>query len=348
MLVAVSSPELSGRLLAAAVREELTRVNGGIEFAELIEPGEPGPVLGFWEGVKAASGARRALRSAMDRISRRPPDVLLLVAFPGLNLRLGAWARRSGIPTVYLAPPQIWAWGAGRAKLLRRAADRVVCLYPFEPPILRKAGVDAVFLGYPLLDTVLSASDEAGNLERSGVVLLPGSRPAEVAFHRPLFEAAMRELGARGLAVGGVWVEAAEQGAGVGLLAAARERYRTIVRARAATVVSGTTTLETALLGVPQVVSYHLGSVSRLLARMLVRTKYFALPNILAAERVVPESLDPTVMELAVELEAALRPERQEYARELARRLAAMLGPTGANRRIARLLFETAQRGASV
>jgi len=324
VLVAVSAGELSGRLLAAVVQKELGPDAG---YVELVEPREPGPVFGFREGLKSGTAVRRALATALDRVARLKPDVALLVAFSGLNLRLGVELRRRGVPVVYLSPPQVWAWGAGRVRVLRQAADKVVCLYPFEVPLLRRAGVDAVFLGYPLLD--LLAHEPA---EREGVALLPGSRPSEVAFHRPLFEQAA-------IGFGDVrWVE--PQGEGLGDCA---RRYGIIGSARAALVVSGTAALETALLGTPQVVCYHLSLLSRLAARALVRTRFFALPNILEGERTVPEILEPRARQLAQELSSALAPKRLEQAQVLARRLSRLLGPLGGGARIAQLVRETAR-----
>ncbi|MBM3315316.1 hypothetical protein FJY71_05685, partial [candidate division WOR-3 bacterium] len=324
VLVAISAGELSGRLLASVVQEELGQDAG---YVELVEPGEPGPVFGFWEGLRSGPAVRRALATALDRVARFRPDVALLVAFSGLNLRLGVALRRSGIPVVYLSPPQVWAWGAGRVRVLRQAADNVVCLYPFEVPLLCRAGVDAVFVGYPLLD--LLTREPA---ERAGVALLPGSRPSEIAFHRPLFEQAAERLDDVR------WVE--PRGEGLGDCA---RRYGIIGSARAALVVSGTAALETALLGTPQVVCYHLSPLSRLAARALVRTRFFAMPNILAGERAVPEILEPEAGQLAQELSSALAPERLEQAQDLARRLSRLLGPAGAGARIAQLVCETAR-----
>ncbi len=346
VLVAVSAGELSGRLLAEAVCREFGQ--NGIERLDLVGPGGPGPVLGFWEGIRAAPQVGRALKKALDAIRSRRPDVVLLVAFPGLNLRLGAAARRAGIPVVYLAPPQVWAWGAGRTRALRNAADRVVCLFPFERPVLEKAGVRAEFLGYPLLDALMAESGAARGPGGDHVAFLPGSRPAEIAYHRPLFAAAMAEMAKTGPGVRAQWVEAPESESEGGLLAAARERYRLMAGARAAAVVSGTATLETALLGVPQVASYHLSPATRLLARALVRTRFFALPNILAGEQVVSELLEPTAGQVAGELRRQLAPGGRARARVLAGQLAALLGPAGACRRIERFVLDTARAGVRV
>jgi lipid-A-disaccharide synthase len=289
------------------------------------------------------------------------PDVAVLVSFSGLHLPLGRRLRRRGIPVLYLGPPQVWAWGGWRKRRLRKAADKVVCLFRFEEEVLRRAGVNAAYFGYPLLDGVTARLSRAQMLEKLGlgpneryVVFLPGSRPSEIAHHRPLFRQVFAGLrrtvsGVRGAVVLNSEVQSPKskvampdtrdlQDEEAGLAVTSENRYDVMRHADCACAVSGTVTAELAILGVPMVVCYHLPWLSRVLAQALVRTPYFALPNILAGTRLVPERLEPEPGWLVRMLALLMRDseERRQQVEGLAR-VAANLGPSGGMAHICRL-----------
>ncbi len=351
MRILVSCGEPSGWLFAGLLEQALAGLAPGLR---IIRPGNRGlseSVVGFWEGLRIAPALRRRLNRTVVQVEKMSPDVVVVIGFSGFNLELGVRCRNLGIPVVYLAPPQVWAWGRFRVRTLRKAADKVVCLFRFEEKLLGQAGIDAVFLGYPLLDMVKAALSKEQVLVRLGlsadekyVVFLPGSRLEETRFHRPLFKRVFCRLrqavsGIRGVMVALGTRESLNEMA-VGLDA----RYSIIHHAECAVVVSGTACLETALLGTPQVVCYHLSAVSRLLAEVVVRRRQFALPNILLNERVIPELIEPTADRVLAEVLAMLgSPARQEQARRLSTKLGELLGPSGAMERIARLVLEYAQ-----
>lgn len=323
MKIAVITGEASGRLYAGLVERALVAARPDTEIARFDAGREGDEVLGFAEGLRAAPRLERRLRDVHRRIAMAGPDLVLLTGFSNFNLPLGRACRRLGLPVVFLAPPQLWAWGGWRVGLLRSAADRVICLFGFEADPLRRRGIPAVFVGNPLADDCRSSAEPGGR----GIAFLPGSRPGEVARHQRLFDAV--RVGGRRFTL--------EPGT-----PPAPARYDLLAGADAAVVTSGTATLETALLGVPQVVCYRLAPATRLLARLLVRTRWFALPNILLGRETVRELLNPTPALVARELRALLdRPETRARARRDAVELRRLLGPPGAAARIAELLLST-------
>lgn len=345
MRVLVSCPEPSAALLAAVLERDLADRVPGLDIVRL--PAAD-PTLGFWEGVKAANRGRRWVLAA-DRLARaRSPDVALLVGMPGLNLPLGSRLRRSGVRVVLVAPPQVWAWGRKRARAARAAADLVVCLLPFEQPLWCAAGINAVFVGHPLLDLLADAAARPGAAAGERLLLLPGSRPAELDFHRLLFLDCAAELVRCRPGLEFREVPVPVDPSPHRQLADAGRRYRLMAGASAALAVSGTVTLELALLGVPMVACYHLSRPTRLAARLLVRTRRFALPNILLGSDEIPELLEPSVRELAAVAGRLLDdPAAIELAADRAERLRRQLGPPGAGRCIARLVERLASRGAA-
>jgi lipid-A-disaccharide synthase len=350
--VVVSAGEASGRVMLELFRQGMVRVEPGCEVLSLAETSELGPVFGFAEGLRSGPALGDVLGRAEDAVARLKPDVVMLVSFSGLHLPLGRRLRARGLPVLYLGPPQVWAWGGWRKRRLRRAADKVVCLFKFEEELLRRAGVASAYFGYPLFDSVKSKLGREEVLNRLGlgpndryVVFLPGSRPAEMKYHVPLFKATCERVLKLVPDIRAVMVTASPESLVHvptsivrGLPVVSNDRYEVMRHAECACAVSGTVTAELALLGVPMVVCYHLPALSRMLARLFVRTRYFALPNILAGGGVVPEELEPGPDRLAELLEPLTRDSEERKQQVVAlRRVAGELGPPGAMARICRL-----------
>ncbi|HDQ99495.1 MAG TPA: hypothetical protein ENN51_04330, partial [candidate division WOR-3 bacterium] len=272
MRITVVTGEPSGRLYAGLVEEALAVAAPDTEIIRLEAAGHHDTVLGFTEGVRSAPRLTRRLSAVGRRIAGLGPDLVLLVGFSNFNLPLGRACRRVGLPVAFLAPPQLWAWGSWRCALLRRAADLVICLFPFEADWLRRRRVRAVFTGNPLVDAVRAGEGRTARstrkmtLERLGmsqdqryIAFLPGSRPSELTHHNRLFDTI--EIPSY------LCLRIAPDSP------LAPHRYDLLAHADAAVIVSGTATLEAALLGLPQVVCYHLGGPTRLLARLMVRPR---------------------------------------------------------------------------
>ena len=350
----VSAAEASGDRLAAELLGALRRLcpveargcAGPALRAEGVEAlvrVEDLSVCGAWEllaRLPAIRRARAALRAALDE----RPDLVLTVDAPDFHLPLARAARARGIRAIGYVSPQLWAWRPGRARDVAAALDRLLCLFPFEPALYEPWGLDARFVGHPVVERLAGARREA---VPGRFALLPGSRPEELRRLLPVFLetaaiARSRRPGARfrlGLAEaldGRDGLRARAEAVGVepvdGLIAAAAD-------AEAALVASGTATLELCVLGVPMVVAYQVHPSTWALGRLLVRgVRHLALPNILAEAELVPEHLqrlDPEALACDL-LAVAARPGLAERLVELRERL----GPPGASERAARALLE--------
>jgi lipid-A-disaccharide synthase len=350
MRVVISAGEPSGEVLAGLLESELSLSVPSCDVHRLQDRVPVTPVLGFGAGLTAAVRMRKTLGAAERAVIELLPDVIVLIAYSGWHLPLGRRLRRRGLRVVFLSPPQVWAWGAWRIRALERAADQVVCLFRFEQALLRQSGIDAEYFGYPLLDSVAAARHRHVVSVRSdrglSLVVLPGSRPSEYNYHGPLFQTAGAELRREfpELVVADLrTIVRHVTGSAVG--PEPESRYQVMASADCALAVSGTVTAELAILGVPMVVCYHLPTVERLLARAVIRTQWFALPNIVARRSIVPELLNPSPAVLAVAVADVLGSDaRRRQMRSDLELVERELGPAGAMAAIARLVRATAHR----
>lgn len=301
------------------------------------------------------------------------PKAALLVDVPDFNLPLGARLRRLGVQVLGYVAPQFWAWRAGRLRIIGRCYDRLACILPFEEGPLRRHGVDALFVGHPAAEVdplrpgeVRLEQYSGGAFSHNGleegrrcVALLPGSRPAEVArLLEPMLRAAAR-LRRRDPSLRVVLAQAASLVLGknfpeipdwVQVVTSddtPRHGRAVLSLADVAAVASGTATLEAALQGTPQVVAYKLAWPSFCVAKLLVRSRFVALPNILVNSPVVPELIQSkmTVDALTAHLSELLDNEPAAAAQRRALLpLRSMLRGPGATRATASLLAEMIQR----
>lgn len=263
-------------------------------------------------GLTQAAGRLRTLWRAYRALARRlrenPPDLCVLVDFPEFNLRLARLAKRAGVPVLYYIGPQVWAWRRGRVRKIARRVDRLAVVFPFEPALYEGQRADVEFVGHPLLDRVRATRGRDETLRAHGldpdrrtVVLLPGSRPSEIAYLLPPLLDAVRRLAADprlqfplALAHTLSATEMRERirAAGVDVRVVEGDTYNLVAAADVALVSSGTATLECALLERPMVIVYRLGPLSYGLGRVLVRgVRWIGMPNIVAGRQVVPELL---------------------------------------------------------
>jgi len=251
------------------------------------------------------------LRAAMARLTAAldaGPDLLVPIDFPDFNLRLAGEAARRGVPVVYFVSPQVWAWRRGRVRDIRRRVARMLVLFPFEVPFYEEAGVPVTFVGHPMAGTPEVPEDVTRELaSRLGLhagarrlVLLPGSRPGEVARLLPRMLAAAGDLGRTRpdlevllpLAPG---LDADEVAALVAGSEAPRTRvhrgdYPAVLTLGTAGIsASGTATLDAALAGLPVAVVYAVQPLTYLLGRLLVSVDHIALPNLVLGRRLLPE-----------------------------------------------------------
>ncbi len=360
MRLLVSAGDPSGDIRAAELLESLSgmaRVRcsglGGDRLAaagmEVTHHLRDYSVMGFAEVATSLGRLRRLGRALRREALESHPDALLLVDYPGMNLPLAEWAARRGLRVVYYVSPQLWAWGRGRVRRVRRGVDLMMTLFRFEEGFYRERGVPAVWVGHPLVDAVPEPthSDPDGPL-----ALLPGSRAQEVGGMLPPMLEAVSGLRREGMApevtvavsasVPAELYGAASALPGVRLAGSLREALE---GAAAAVVCSGTATLETSLHGVPFVTVYRTSPATWLLARLMVRgVSRIGMANIVTGTDVSPELIQSRVSGPLIAEE--LRPMLREGAgRDRRLRLLPLvreaLGEPGASERAAsRLLAE--------
>jgi lipid-A-disaccharide synthase len=364
--------EASGDLHAAAVARELRARHapyevvgiGGDAMREagvrLLHHVEQFAVMGLVEVLRHVPRHWALLRELRARIRSGNTALLVLIDYPGFNMKLAAEATAAGVPVLYYITPQVWAWGAGRLSKLATTVTRAAVILPFEEKLLRDHGVAATFVGHPLLDraermpTRSEARASLGLPEDATVLaLFPGSRAQEIARHLDEFVATARELERRRSDLR-VIVSAAPHI----VLNASRCPYPmvhsasfTVLRAAdAAMCKSGTTTLEAAVAGCPLVVAYRTNALTYLAARRLVKIPNIGLVNVVAGRRVAPEfvqeALRPNSVADALE---PLLDQRSARRAEMLTELAAVrasLGTAGAARRVATMALELATRDA--
>jgi len=285
------------------------------------------------------------------------PDLLILIDYPGFNLRLAKSAKNMGTVILYYISPKVWAWGKRRIATIRRYVDKMAVIFPFEEPMYRNAGVDASFVGHPLLDIVKTKYRCEEALEKFGITkdkttiaLLPGSRRSEVdrllpemlkaavlikenrpgvQFVLPLADTISPESVAPMMAANPVTVQIVRN-----------DTYDALAVSDIAIVASGTATLETALLDVPMVIVYRVSALTYYLAKLAVRIEHLGLVNILAGRTVVPELLqnEATGEKIAAEiLDMLNNRERMDAMKAEYSRIKALLGERGAADRAASL-----------
>lgn len=354
---------------AAAVARELVRRQapyaltgvGGDRMREagvaLMEHASRLTVIGFAGVLGQVPVLWRLLRQLRRRFASGRVAAVVLVDFGGFNLGfVAAAAKAAGIPVLYYITPQVWASRPGRIEKLRRNVSRAAVIFPFEETLLRSHGVDATFVGHPLVEAAaaLPGRDEARRalgLEGGGPVLalFPGSRPQEVARHVAPFTEAARDLRRRipGLQVVCSHAPTVDIDPATVPFPLVRAPSLTLLRAAdAALCKSGTTTLEAAVAGCPLVLAYRMGGFDHAIAKRLVRIPDIGLVNIVAGRRVAPEFVQDEFVParvadaLAPLLEAGSAPREQMLADLAAVR--AKLGAPGAASRVAMMVLDLA------
>jgi lipid-A-disaccharide synthase len=311
--------------------------------------------MGFTQVILNLRTILRNIDTCKKDIEEFRPDVLILIDYPGFNLRIAEWAHAKGIPVHYYISPQVWAWKKGRVHTIKKVVDRMYVILPFEKPWYAQYGVDVDFVGHPLLDAIEQEGRSPltalpGDDGRAVVALLPGSRRQEIARMLPLMvEVAKRFPQQRFVlaAAPSVPLEVYAEGIGKAPITVVSGRTYDVLRtARAALVTSGTATLETALFGVPEAVCYSGSALNVWIAKRLVDIKFISLVNLIMDREVVRELIqsDLTVDSLSEELERLLDdgPYRDRMACEL-KDLQRRLGGPGASAKVASAVWKSMQ-----
>jgi lipid-A-disaccharide synthase len=307
-------------------------------------------VVGLVEVITHLPAIRRRFKALVAEAASRRPDAAVLIDFPDFNLRLARELHALGIPVFYFVSPQIWAWRTGRVEQIKKYVRKMIVIFPFEQEFYRSHGVDVAYVGHPLAFLPLpqvSRMDFAAQYKldpnKQWVALLPGSRRREVHLNLPPLMDAVELLQKEGsdfeylLPVASTldkeWVRY-QLGPAYKAVKLTESAQATVMLSRAAVVASGTATVETALTGTPLVVVYRLFLLTWLLGRRLVKLDTFAMPNLIAGRKIVPELIqsdftgEAVVRELKKILpDGTARQEMQEALAEVKRTLAVEEAP---------------------
>jgi lipid-A-disaccharide synthase len=373
MRVMISCGEASGDLYAGALATALRTLQPDVDItgfggqrlraAGAVLDGEfTGlTVTGLTEALRVIPRSYAMYRRLVAAARSQRPDVFVAIDFPDFNFRLMAALHRLGVPVVYYISPQLWAWRPGRMKTMRRYVDRVLVIFPFEAPLYDRAGIPAEFVGHPLVE--LAQAEQPRNEflhalsldpEAPTVALLPGSRPSELRHLVPVIADALPEI--RSMQPRVQFVVARAPNLDDDFFRPLERHGATIVRDRTDDVLSasdvvvtasGTATVQAALHARPMVVVYRLSPMTYRLGRPFVSVDMYAMPNLVAGRRVVPELIQEelTAGRIAAETVRLLTDGNARHAMcDGLREVRTRLGEAGASARAARAVLDTAQR----
>lgn len=368
-IVFISAGEASGDMHAGRLAEKIKSLRPSVRMlglggdrmraagVELLFHVEQLSFMGFFEVISHLPFMRKVMRTSLATLRREKPDLVILVDYPGFNLRLAAEARKMGLKLLYYISPQIWAWGKNRLAKIKQNVDKMVVILPFEEELYRVAGVDCEFVGHPLLEEISFNSDKEefyGRLdiprEKLILGLLPGSRPQEVKSILPIMLKASQKI----------TEEISQIVPVVGLAPTLRaEIVRPYLRAygeevrllqdgiydlmghsHLMMVASGTATLETAIVGTPFVIVYRTSLLTYLLARRMILIPYIGLVNVVAGRKIVPEFVQRQARpeKISTEILSLLRSrERYELMKTELETIRGRLGEPGASLRAAEI-----------
>lgn len=314
--------------------------------------------FGFVQVVKNLGTILTQIDKVEADIESFSPDVIILIDYPAFNIRIAKWAKSRGIKVYYYIAPKVWAWKERRVKSLRKYVDRLYTIFPFETEYFRGHGIEPHFFGNPLADDIAerkaslpsreSFISESGLDLRPIVALLAGSRISEIDANLPDMVALSREFPEYQFVVTAVpWIDKAiydKYIAGSPVRYICNRTQQTLAHSVAAVVTSGTATLETALMGIPEVVLYHVPWIYEKLKPYFLRVPYISLVNINLGHECVKELVRAklTMAEATKELRAIL-PGGEERERMLAEfgELSNMIGGAGASARFAKDIVNT-------
>lgn len=259
--------------------------------------------MGFVEVVRHLGTILGNIKFCKKDIASFKPDVLILIDYPGFNLRIAEWAKAQGIKVVYYISPQVWAWKESRVQLIKRTVDKMLVILPFEKAFYKKHDYEVSYVGHPLIEVVDKELERADALISSKpvIALLPGSRSQEIKKKLPIMlrmvqyfpqyqfvvaQAPAQDASLYQSLIGNIDVQLLNN-----------QTYSLLKQAKMALVTSGTATLETALFGVPQIVCYRGNPLSYYLARKLIKVKYISLVNLILDRQAVTELIQADLNE---------------------------------------------------
>jgi lipid-A-disaccharide synthase len=370
--------EASGDMYGARLVEEAHRLDSSVRFfgiggpamraagAETLIDSKEMAVVGLIEVISHFGVIYHAYKTLKNAIRENPPDLLILIDYPGFNLRIASVAKKAGVRILYYITPQVWAWHASRAGKIARLVDHAAVIFPFEVPIFEKEGLPVTFAGHPLIDMVVPSMGREEALSEFGlrpgcrlVGLFPGSRKKEITLLLPpMLESASRLKKSfpdlqfilpMAPNVDRRMLDQLLAGSDVEVLVVEGRNYDVIQVCDAIIAASGTVTMEIALLGVPMVIVYKVSELTYRIGKLLVELDTFGICNIIAGRKIVQELIqhDVTTEKITDEISRILGDET--YASNMRAQLLEVkhkLGEPGAAGRVAALALKMTEHPA--
>lgn len=304
--------------------------------------------MGFVEVLMNLKTIRSNFKVVQKDILEFRPDALILIDYPGFNLRLARYAKDKGLKVFYYISPKVWAWKSSRIKKLKAYVDHLLVILPFEKEFFRRHDYQVEYVGNPLMDQISDFQQNAVYIEKSEekvLALLPGSRTMEVKRILPIMVVAAKQFKDIKVVVSGVssvpkeLYSCAEK---AGFAIEWDNSYKILARAHFAAVTSGTATLEAGLFKVPQVVCYRANSISIWLAKKLVKIKYISLVNLILDKNAVTELIQEDFQANRLFNELQLLNEGESRAAQLQdyEQLRKLVGEAGASERAAQFIIQ--------
>lgn len=354
--------EASGDLHASNLMRELKKLDSGANFrcwggdlmeqqgAKLVKHYRDLAFMGFTEVLMNIRTIFKNIAFCKKDILENKPDVLILVDYPGFNLRIAEFAKANSIKVFYYISPQIWAWKQSRVHKIKKIVDKMFVILPFEKDFYKKFNIDVDFVGHPLLDAIENFKLEKNQLQINSnkpiIAILPGSRKQEISTMLPLMLSVKKYYPNYQFVIAGAPSQTQEYYSEFNIDSETSilfgQTYQLLKQATAALVTSGTATLETALFSVPEVVCYKGGKISYLIARQLIKVKYISLVNLIMDNEIVKELIQDELNEqnLKTELDKLLADSTRNKMLADYEILKLKLGGNGASKKAAELMID--------
>ena len=300
--------------------------------------------MGFYEVLKNLRTIRRNFKQIKQDIVSFQPTVIILIDYPGFNLRMAKWCKKQGFKVVYYISPKFWAWNESRVEKIKQYVDLMLCILPFEKAFYDKHQyANAHYVGHPLLDEISIPTSETQRADTTkSIALLPGSRKQEINTLLPVMLETARNFPEEQFIITGISGLRAlyPDSFPENVTLVFDSTYKVLKMAKAAIVCSGTATLETALFNVPQVVIYKTSWLNYQLGKRLIKVPFISLPNLIADEKIAEELIqyDCTSEKITKELEKLMQDSKQEFYNRLFQKM----GTKGASQKAATLILELA------
>lgn len=364
MKLYIIAGEASGDLIGAQLIESLLRINPTLEIwawggalmekagAKIRKNYAELAFMGFLEVVKNLPAILKNFNFCKKDILEFNPDIVLFIDYPGFNLRMARWSRQKNFKTYYYVSPQVWAWNTKRVHEIKKNIDRLFCILPFEKDFYKKYNFNVDYVGHPLIDIIdefkkLSIINYQLSAKKPVIAILPGSRKQEIEKMLPIMLSIVPNFPDYDFIVAAVNQQPQEmyekilaQATVQNIKIIKNDTYNILSQATAAIVKSGTSTLETALFNVPEIVCYKSSNISYQIGKRVVRVPYISLVNLVVGKKIVEELIQSNfnTETLTVTLKKVL--ENSEKIKQDYEELRTALGGGGASERVAKIILD--------